>query len=853
MANQTDGKWGEAVAWPLLGIHVIMMQDGRILTFGTNENGMQGAQTIYDVYDPTTGEHTTLPNSTPTDIFCSAAIIIPGTNQILISGGDARPLGSTNKGVSDVNIFDTETLSLTPSAYGDMEFQRWYPTMVSLPDGRVVILGGRDINGGGIATPEIFTAGEGWKTLDGATDSDLGSSPLYARAFVNKDGHIVYFSTGKGNDNKQEVMVLDPDGDGSISEMGELPFSYNWDSPAIMFEPGKILMEDRGGKLWVMDINGDAPTFTQSAALDQDRNWSDMTVLADGSVLITGGTSSTQNKEAGADHTAVIWHPDTGLLSYGVDEDNPRLYHSTTILLTDGSVLSTGGGAGAGNENNYLDGQIYKPPYLFDENGDLAQRPEILEMPDHIAPGETFIITVDDAASIDKLTFSKTGAATHSFNMEARIVELQFSVLPDNQLQVSLPDVAGGVVAGSWMLFAWNDQGVPSMAPIIDVDPVFNTGSIEDPENMLTNGSFETAIDVDGSQTSDYMFGWESSLGAFEIWKDGTNGINASDGQTFIEVDGRHGTISQSVDTKAGENFDLSFDYSGNPQFQSTSAMEVLWNGQVVETVIPFGSIPNNYNLSVTGTSGEDVLAFRSIETTGDIHGGLLDNVILKPGAPTTGDIVNDIPDETQFLTGVGDNDIFVIAGNSSDYGWGESEDGLGIVIWNDSGYDLLYGFESIQFSDMTISLVVTGNSYTDIANVTQFINGTSETESFVIDGNSSDYQWGPTEDDAGIVVWGPTGVDLLYDIEKLVFNDTEIDLIPTSGLITADDPDVSQYQTGSEFVDKFTIDGVSTDYNWAATEDGEGTVVWNLETDVHDVLWDYEEIVFTDVVVDLG
>ncbi|MBL1405877.1 MAG: hypothetical protein COC00_007830, partial [Rhizobiales bacterium] len=80
MTNQTNGTWNSLQDWPLIGLHAIVMDDGRVLTYGTDSTGMQGGQFIYDIYDPVTGTHQTLENTTPTDIFCSAAVIIPGTN-----------------------------------------------------------------------------------------------------------------------------------------------------------------------------------------------------------------------------------------------------------------------------------------------------------------------------------------------------------------------------------------------------------------------------------------------------------------------------------------------------------------------------------------------------------------------------------------------------------------------------------------------------------------------------------------------------------------------------------------------------------------------------------------------------
>ena len=46
------------------------------MNYGTDQAGAQGAQLVYDVWDPNLGTgsnaHTVLPNSTSTDIFCGA-------------------------------------------------------------------------------------------------------------------------------------------------------------------------------------------------------------------------------------------------------------------------------------------------------------------------------------------------------------------------------------------------------------------------------------------------------------------------------------------------------------------------------------------------------------------------------------------------------------------------------------------------------------------------------------------------------------------------------------------------------------------------------------------------------------
>ena len=468
------GKWGSVFSWPIIGIHAVLTQSGKLLTFGTNPDGTQGGSMVHDLWDPVTGEHKLIDHhhDTPTDIFCAAAVILPGTNTILIAGGDTRPLGTTpNNGVDDVNLYDDTTGMIMPAPDGTMNVARWYPTVVSLASGQVVVMGGIDANGRGQCTPEIYTPGEGWRLLTGAADPDIAAVNYYPKMWVGPSGEIFYFANGSGPDDRLDLMALDPAGDGSIRQVLQLPFYLDWMSPSIMYETGHVLINDWRTGLYTLDLTTATPTLTKVADLSQDRNYSNMTVLADGTVLINGGTGQ-DNLEAFADTTALLWNPakPTVLTEVG-EEAHARLYHSSTILLPDGTVLSLGGGSASNAEKNYLDGQIYTPGYLLNADGSPATRPVVTAAPTELKPGETFRLTVDDANAIAKLTFEKTGAVTHNLNMDARGTTLAFTRIDAHTLEVTLPADRTAITAGSWMLFAWNTAGAPSVAPIIAVEP----------------------------------------------------------------------------------------------------------------------------------------------------------------------------------------------------------------------------------------------------------------------------------------------------------------------------------------------------------------------------------------------
>ena len=151
--------------------------------------------------------------------------------------------------------------------------------------------------------------------------------------------------------------------------------------------------------------------------------------------------------------------------------------------------------------------------------------------------------------------------------------------------------------------------------------------------------------------------------------------------------------------------------------------------------------------------------------------------------APDTGggDGIADIQNVTQFLTGTGDADNFIIDGTSGDYNWGATQDGTGTVVWGPTGFDILTGFETITFNDQAIDLNAApptgGLTVNDDPSTTQYEFGTDETDTFVIAADSTDYAWGNTSD-GGIVVWNQATLDhdILYDFEEIQFDDTTID-----------------------------------------------------------------------------
>ncbi len=203
------------------------------------------------------------------------------------------------------------------------------------------------------------------------------------------------------------------------------------------------------------------------------RRQHNLTMLADGSVLATGGNSSGAglvDLNHGV-YAAERWDPATGAWTTLAAETATRQYHSTALLLADGRVLSSGGGiCGTCDAVGYLakNAQVFTPPYLFkaDGSGELAPRPAISSAPSAAAYGSAFTVGTPEAAAIRKAGLVRLGAVTHSVNMEQRYVPLAFTA-GAGSLAVTAPANANIAPPGVYMLFLVDAAGVPSVAHMV--------------------------------------------------------------------------------------------------------------------------------------------------------------------------------------------------------------------------------------------------------------------------------------------------------------------------------------------------------------------------------------------------
>ena len=459
------GSWGPLADWPLVGIHTVITPQGKVMSFGL---ATRGDQFLYNVWDPDlgTGEnsHNLIPSALEVNSFCSAAIVLPETGNILMPGGTLPDPG--NLGVAEVPLFNTATESLSKAS--SMSSSRWYPTATTLANGEILLTGGRDEVRRPTTIPEVYSPESNtWRSLLGV--SMVGYGFDYPRQWVAPDGRVFGYSAAKN------MYYIKPEGNGVLQYRGKIPIAgLPGNSTAVMYETGKILQVGGAGltpentgyhnSAYVIDINGSEPVVTKVEDPQQPgRILANSVVLPDGKVMLVGG-SGVSNRLSEVATRPEIWDPTNQTWSLMAPSSTARLYHSTALLLKDGRVLVAGGGRPGPLANT--NAEIFSPTYLFDSNGEVT-RPNILTAPDEAPYGSEVTVRHSDIDTVARATLIKTGAVTHSLNMEQRFIELDFTILNNGSVSVTLPDSPNIATPGFYFLHLLNESGVPSKAHMI--------------------------------------------------------------------------------------------------------------------------------------------------------------------------------------------------------------------------------------------------------------------------------------------------------------------------------------------------------------------------------------------------
>jgi hypothetical protein len=466
-AATRQGHWGTLIGSRILGVHAYLLPNGKVLYADRLGNTA--------LWSPELGTSTPVHGAAGYNLFCNGAAFLPD-GRLLFCGGhhdeDGAP-GADHVGVDHTCAFDATDESFTRLA--PMNAGRWYPSVTVLSNGSALVLGGSIAENVPNLLPQVYLAGsDSYTSLDGVM-ADAGLSATNAAAqgaalypwLVPLPGERVLKA---GPD--PETWVLDTMNGGawSAAPNKRLFVNRNYGSAvALIGLERKVALVLGGGDpptasveeldLTLPDFTAPEATWVTRPEMATPRRHHNATPLPDGRVLVTGGCAGPGGSNMDTAVTAAEIYEQGGFRTLPPASVG-RCYHSFALLLPDGSVLTGGGGQG-GLPTSLNTFQIYYPDY-FD-----ADRPEITALAATVSLGQPF--TLEASHPVARVTALRLGAPTHSFDQNARYVELAIDA-SGVAVSVTAPN-DGWMAPGHYLVFALDAAALPSRGKIVRFDP----------------------------------------------------------------------------------------------------------------------------------------------------------------------------------------------------------------------------------------------------------------------------------------------------------------------------------------------------------------------------------------------
>jgi Domain of unknown function (DUF1929) len=497
----TQGRW-ELLPFTsqVLAIHAATLPGGKVLFFAGSGNSpvrtaspdfgdvARGVQTsvVWDPQAPAAGAfaHPATvrgPDDRPFDFFCGGDTFLPdGT---LLSAGGNREYPTDRHGFlgrADCLGFDPVAGQWRP--LGRMHHGRWYPTLLPLPDGRVLAVTGLDdVDGSLNRTFEVYDpAGDDWRELPVPDGGPFVGLPLYAHLVLLRDGRVLFTGGRMDDPSPQGPVTLDLTTDPvTVTGVPGLadPASRN-QSASVLLPPAqdqRVMVIGGGpedasnatGSTSVVDLTEADPQFRAGAAMSLPRMHLNAVLLPDRTVFVSGGALAREERVV-ARLEGEVYDPATDTWRIAAAATVPRLYHSVALLLPDGRVVAAGGNPPPygdqvawepADENEELRLEVYSPPYLF-----AGPRPVITAVPTEWHHGQQVEVSTPQAGDVRWLSLVRPGCTTHAFDNSQRLVDVPVDRQDAGVVSATVPADPTLAPPGWYMLFLVDSAGVPSVA-----------------------------------------------------------------------------------------------------------------------------------------------------------------------------------------------------------------------------------------------------------------------------------------------------------------------------------------------------------------------------------------------------
>jgi hypothetical protein len=644
-AQQSNGSWSLGQNCTTNPIHVALLPTGKIfyLAGSAYDSARQFGPFDARILDINNGSERILTQTE--DLFCIGLTHL-SDGRVLMSGGtlmyDTNPDNCNGRWHGLKAAYELDFSSESMTKVTSMRHGRWYPTLVTLANGRVWCCSGLDEYGVMNRIIEVYDpvpktwalvpdsnstrtycVGAGYaSTCPGAGSPCYNNvSPttisFYPRAHLLPNGRPLICGF------QRDIYSWTPTTGrftflGRSSTYRDYGTSFLCPLQNTTSEKGKILLV--GGSpsatmpatttVEILDFNastGQTPVIRTVSPLTYRRRYLLPVILPNGKLLVLGGKQNTSGSPGAGDvFIPEIFDPVTETWQSNLPAASiARVYHSVALLLPDGRVWTAGSQRSSGPYEART--EIFSPGYLF-----AGARPTISGTPSVGGYGGSITIPTSDPASISSVSLVRLMATTHHYDANQRLVWLQILTRGSSSITVSAPINANIAPPGYYMIHILNSSGVPSVARIVRI-PGTGGGGGED----TTPPGQVTGLAATAASSTQINLSWTANPTAdgvanYRIYRSTTSGF------TVTPTTPPTATVASPATTYSDTGLASSTTYYYRVAAVDAAGNVGLPSSETSATTSGSGSSVYHYEpyLTLTGSNRQDVPSSSSLQLT---------------------------------------------------------------------------------------------------------------------------------------------------------------------------------------------------------------------------------------------